>query len=89
MAVSNAPTTREREASAMKRQLLIMKRRCGWRVLAWSALATLTLLLGVGVQALAATGFVAPEAAAFTDPCRAALAAGDHGRESFLSHSCS
>jgi hypothetical protein len=71
------------------KQLLMMKRWCGRRVLAWSALLTITLLLAVVVQALAATGFVAPEPAALTDPCRAALAAGDHIRESFLAHSCS
>ena len=73
----------------MKPRLLMMKRRWGWRVLAWSALVATTSMLAVVLQALAASAFVAPEPAALTDPCRAALAAGDHVRESFLTHSCS
>ena len=73
----------------MKRQLVTMERRCGWRMLAWSTLVAITLLLAVLVQAFVASAFVAPETAAVTDLCRAALAVGDHVRESFLAHSCS
>jgi hypothetical protein len=56
--------------------------------MAWSALVAITLLLAIIVQALAATTLVGPGPAAFTNSCRAALAAGDHARESFLDHSC-
>jgi hypothetical protein len=73
----------------MKRRLLILKRQLGWRVLAWSALVGITLTLVVVVQALAASSFAAPERATLTDSCRAALVAGNHVRESFLTHSCS
>jgi hypothetical protein len=72
----------------MNSRVFAMKSQRGWRVLAWSALVVITLLLAVVVQALVASAFGATERTALTDACRTALAAGDHVRESFLAHSC-
>jgi hypothetical protein len=72
------------------------------RMLAWSALIVITLVLALLLQALvasariepepvalsAASALVAPGPAALSTACQAALAAGDNERESFLEHSC-
>jgi hypothetical protein len=58
------------------------------RMLAWSALLTITLMLAVLLQALAASAFVAPGPVALSTACQAALAVGNNERESFLAHLC-
>jgi hypothetical protein len=58
------------------------------RALAWSALMAITIVFALVLQALAASATVAPGPAALPPACRAALAAGDNQRESFLAHLC-
>jgi hypothetical protein len=62
-------------------------RRAG-RLLAWSALMAVAIVFAVAVQGLAAYPLITPGTTEPPDACRAALAAGDHVRESFLAHSC-
>jgi hypothetical protein len=58
------------------------------RMLAWSALIVITLVLALLLQALAASAGIAPGPVALSTACQAALAAGDNEREGFLEHSC-
>jgi hypothetical protein len=63
-------------------------RRAG-RLLAWSALMAIAILVALVLQNLAASAvLVAQGPAELPAACRAALAAGDHVRESFVAHSC-
>jgi hypothetical protein len=57
------------------------------RVLAWTVLIAITLLLGSQFQALVATAFAPTGPALLPDECRAALSTGHDQRESFLARS--
>ena len=72
----------------MNPQHLTMNARLGWRVLAWIALIAITLVLALLFQALAASASGSPGPVRLTTQCRAALAASNHVRESFLAHLC-
>jgi hypothetical protein len=72
----------------MKPRHVMINLRWARRGLAWSALMAITLVLAVLLQAVAASALVAPGPAAPPAACRAALAAGDRVRESFLAHLC-
>ena len=72
----------------MKPRHVMINLRSTRRMLAWSALIAITLVLALLLQALAASALVAPGQVAFSPACQAALAAGDNERESFLAHLC-
>jgi hypothetical protein len=59
------------------------------RVLAWTALIAITLLLGLLLQAFAANALVQIGPTTLPTVCRAALSTGHDVRESFLAHICS
>jgi hypothetical protein len=58
------------------------------RVLAWTVLIAITLLLGLLLQAFAVSAFAPTGAALLPRACRAALSTGHDQRESFLAHMC-
>ena len=63
--------------------------RWAGRLLAWSALIAIAILGALVLQNLAASAaLVAQRRTELPAACRAALAAGDNVRESFLAHSC-
>jgi hypothetical protein len=72
----------------MKPRQVIINLRSARRMLEWSALIAIALVLALLLQALAANAFVAPGPVALSAACHAALAAGNNERESFLAHSC-
>jgi len=72
----------------MKPQHVMIDLRSTRRMLAWSALIAIALVLALLLQSLAASALVAPGPVALSAACQAALAAGDNQRESFLEHSC-
>jgi hypothetical protein len=72
----------------MKPRHVMINLRSTRRMLAWSALIAIALVLALLLQALAASALVAPGLVAFSPACQAALAAGDNKRESFLAHLC-
>ena len=72
----------------MKPQHVMINLRSTRRILAWSALIAIALVLALLLQSLAASALVAPGPVALSAACQAALAAGDNQRESFLEHSC-
>lgn len=72
----------------MKPRHVMINLRSTRRILAWSALIAIVLVLALLLQALAANALVAPGQLAFSHQCQAALAAGDKERESFLAHLC-
>ncbi len=76
----------------MKPQRVILNLRWVGRVLAWSTLMAITLLLALLLQALAASALVTPEPAARAAACQtsagAALADGDDVRARFLAGLC-
>jgi hypothetical protein len=67
---------------------VIINLRSARRMLAWSALIAIALVLALLLQALAASALVAPGPVAFSPACQAALANRDNERESFLAHLC-
>ncbi|MGI9148614.1 MAG: hypothetical protein ACR2IK_19060 [Chloroflexota bacterium] len=79
----------------MKRPHVMINLRWAQRVLAWSALLAITLLLAVLLQTLAASAQGAsgpsapPTACQSASPATAALADGDDVRARFLAHLCS
>ena len=72
----------------MKPQHVMINLRSTRRMLAWSALIAIALVLALLLESLAASALVAPGPVALSAACQAALAAGDNQRESFLEHSC-
>jgi hypothetical protein len=62
--------------------------RSAKRMLAWSVLITITVVLAVLFQAFAANAFVPPGQAVLPAACREALSTGHDIRESFLEHVC-
>jgi hypothetical protein len=72
----------------MKPRHVMINLRLARRMLAWSALIAITVVLALLLQALAANALVAPGPVALSPACQAALAAGDNERESFLAHLC-
>jgi hypothetical protein len=72
----------------MKPRQVMINLRLARRMLAWSALIAITVVLALLLQALAASALVAPGPFALSAACQAALAAGDNERESFLAHLC-
>jgi hypothetical protein len=72
----------------MKPQYVMLNLESTRRMLAWSALIAIALVLALLLQAVAASALVAPGQVAFSPACQAALAAGDNERESFLVHLC-
>src|SRR5579859_1567807 len=72
----------------MKPQHVMINLRSTTRMLAWSALITIALVLALLLESLAASALVAPGPVALSAACQAALAAGDNQRESFVEHSC-
>jgi hypothetical protein len=72
----------------MKPRHVMINVRSTRRMLAWSALIAIALVLALLLQALAASALVAPGQVAFSPACQAALAAAENERESFLAHLC-
>jgi hypothetical protein len=62
--------------------------RSARRMLAWSVLIAITVVLALLFQAFAANAFVPPGQLVLPAACRAALSTGHDVRESFLEHVC-
>ena len=72
----------------MKPRHVMINLRSARRILAWSVLIAITLVLALLLEALAASALVAPKSAELPAACRAALSSGHDERESFLAHVC-
>ena len=72
----------------MKPLHVMINLRSTRRMLAWSALIAISVVLTLLLHAVAASALVAPGPVGFSAACQAALAAGDNERESFLVHAC-
>jgi hypothetical protein len=72
----------------MRPRHIMLDLRSTRRIVAWSALVAIVLVLVLLLQALATSALVASGQLALSPACQAALAAGDNERESFLGHLC-
>jgi hypothetical protein len=74
--------------AAMKPWHAMTNPRSARRMLAWSVLIAMTVVLALLFQAFAANALVPSGAAAGSAACHAALSTGHDVRESFLAHVC-
>jgi hypothetical protein len=73
----------------MKPRHVMINLRSARRMLAWSVLIAITVVLALLLQAFAANALVPLGPAALPAACRAALSTGHDARVSFLAHGCS